>query len=150
MEQVEEALRLPRQPPSGAVDRVRKWAENDASDLEEELHRRAAVARDAAEKALTARGAQEAADLRDLITTQRNRVAEEFAKPEDLQGQLDLNDELATEAAQRRRDRLHWQRKVAELEVQLASEPERLREAYRVRADRMEVVGLLYLWPASN
>lgn len=150
MDQVEEALRHPRQPPREAVDRVRKWAEKDAADLEEELHRRAAVARDAAEKALAARGEQEAADLRNLITTQRNRVAEEFAKPEDLQGELDLNDELAAEAAQRRRDRLHWQRKVAELETQLASDPERLREGYRVRADRLEVVGLLYLWPASN
>ena len=78
------------------------------------------------------------------------RATEEFAKPEDLQGQLDLNDELAAEAAQRRRDRLHWQRKVAELEAQLVGEPERLREGYRVCADRLEIVGLLYLWPASN
>ena len=92
MEQVEEALRLPRQPPSGAVDRVRKWAEKDAADLEEELHRRAAVARDAAENALAARGAHEAADLRDLITTQRNRVAEECAATINMRTRVNLDE----------------------------------------------------------
>lgn len=144
--QVEAALRDPRRPPPTAVERVRAWAAKDAADLEPELRRRAAEAHEAAAKALAERGEREAADLRALIAAQRARVAEVEAAPEDTQ--LDLFG--AEEAAQRRRDRLHWRRKLADLDAQLEAEPQRLREGYAVRADRVEIVGLLYLWPGSN
>jgi hypothetical protein len=32
----------------------------------------------------------------------------------------------------------------------LASEPQRLRDFYEVRAQRVEPVGLVYLWPETN
>lgn len=146
MAQVEAALRDPRRPPTVAVERIRSWAAKDAADLEPELRRRAAEARAAAVKALAGRGEREAADLRDLIASQRARVAAAEARPDDPQ--LDLFG--GEEAAQRRRDRLHWRRKLADLDAQLESEPARLRESYGVRADRIEIVGLLYLWPGSN
>lgn len=146
MTQVEAALRDPRRPPAGAVDRIRAWAAKDAADLEPELRRRAAEAREHAAKSLAERGEREAADLRDLIAAQLKQVAEGDAKPEDMQ--LDLFG--ADEVAQRRRDRLHWRRKLTDLQAQLDTEPARLCEAYSVRADRVEVVGLLYLWPGSN
>lgn len=146
MAQVEAALRDPRQPPFIAVERVRAWAAKDAADLEPELRRRAAVLREKAEAALAERSAQEAAALRDLIATQRARVAKAEAVPEDAQ--FDLFG--ADEAAQRRRDRAHWRRRLADLDAQLEAEPARLRNGYAVRADRVEVVGLLYLWPTSN
>ena len=146
MAQVEAALRDPRRPPPTAVERVRAWAAKDAADLEPELRRRAFEAREAAAKALTERGEREATDLRALIAAQRGRVAEAEAAPEDTQ--LDLFG--AEEAAQRRRDRLYWRKKLADLDVQLEAEPQRLREGYAIRADRVEIVGLLYLWPGSN
>lgn len=146
MAQVEAALRDPRRPPPTAVERVRSWAAKDAADLEPELRRRAAEAREAAAKALAERGEREAADLRALIAAQRGRVAEAEAAPEDAQ--LELFG--AEEVVQRRRDRLHWRKKLADLDAQLEAEPQRLREGYAVRADRVEIVGLLYLWPGSN
>jgi hypothetical protein len=146
MAQVEAALRDPRQPPAVAVDRVRAWAAKDAADLEPELRRRATEARAEAAKALAERGEREASDLHALIAAQRGRIADAEAAPDDAQ--LDLFD--GDEAAQRRRDRLHWRRKLADLDTQLETEPQRLRESYSVRADRVEIVGLLYLWPGSN
>lgn len=146
MTQVEAALRDPRRPPSTAVERARAWAEKDAADLEPELRRRAAAEREAAVAALTERGEREAADLRDLIARQRARIAEEDAKPESAQLELFA----APEAEQRRRDRAHWRRKLARLDAQIEAEPARVRESYAVRADRVEIVGLLYLWPSSN
>jgi superfamily II DNA or RNA helicase len=147
MAQVEAALRDPRRPPPAAVERVRAWAAKDASDLEPELRRRAAEARETAAKALAERGEREAADLRALIAAQRDRVAKAEAEPEDPQLSLVFD---AEEAKQRRLDRAHWRRKLVELDAQLEAEPLRLREGYEIRADRVEIVGLLYLWPASN
>jgi hypothetical protein len=46
--------------------------------------------------------------------------------------------------------RRNTRRKLVELDAQLEAEPRRLREGYEIRADRVEVVGLLYLWPGSN
>jgi hypothetical protein len=147
MAQVEAALRDPRHPPPTILERVRAWAAKDACDLEPELRRRAAEARDAAAKALVERGRREAESLRALIAAQRDRVAKAESEPEDPQLTLDLD---AEEAKQHRLDRAHWRRKLVELDAQLETEPRRLRESYEIRADRVEVVGLLYLWPGSN
>ena len=40
--------------------------------------------------------------------------------------------------------------RLASLDAEIAMEPDRVREAYRVRASRLEPVGLVYLWPALN
>nr|WP_294528790.1 DISARM system SNF2-like helicase DrmD [uncultured Rhodopila sp.] len=146
MAQVEAALHHPHRPPEAAEARIRAWAAKDAADLEFELRRRAAVRREEVAKDLLARGAGEADALRGLLQEQRDRVATAADAPEDKQ--LTLFDE--NEARQRRLDRQHWRRKVAELDKQIDEEPARVRDGYAVRADRVEIVGLLYLWPGSN
>ena len=146
LNQIESALREPRHPPAAAEARIRAWAATDAADLEPELRRRAAARREAVAKDLLARGAAEADALRRLLQEQRERVAKAAEAPEDAQ--LTLFDEQ--EARQRRLDRQHWRRKVAELDRQIDDEPARVRNGYAVRADRVEIVGLLYLWPGSN
>lgn len=152
MAQVEAALRDPRRPPAIAIDRVRAWAGKDAADLEPELRRRAEAARDAAALDLAKQGEREAEDLRALIVGQRDRISKAVATPEDLQMKLfeDAEQRREEEVAQFRRDRLHWRRKLENLERQIETEPARLRESYEVKADRVEIVGLLYLWPESN
>jgi hypothetical protein len=146
MDQLETALRQPRHPPATAETRIRAWAAKDAADLEPELRRRAAVRREEVAKDLLARGAAEADALGRLLQEQRDRVAKAADAPEDRQ--LTLFDEQ--EARQRRFDRQHWRRKVADLEKQINDEPARVRDGYAVRADRVEIVGMLYLWPGSN
>jgi hypothetical protein len=144
--QLETALGHPHRPPQTAESRVRAWAAKDAADLEPELRRRAATRREEVAKDLLARGAAEADALRRLLQEQRDRVAKAAAEPEDLQ--LSLFDEQ--QARQRRLDRQHWRRKIADLDDQVEREPTRVRDGYAVRADRVEIVGLLYLWPGSN
>jgi len=51
---------------------------------------------------------------------------------------------------QRRRDRSHWKAKLERLSKDIEQEPERVRRAYSVAADRLETIGLVYLWPVSN
>ena len=36
------------------------------------------------------------------------------------------------------------------LRGEIATEPERVRRSYDVVADRLEIVGLVHLWPKSN
>lgn len=146
MDQLEKALRHPHRAPASAEARVRAWAAKDAADLEPELRRRAALRREEVGKDLLARGAAEADALARLLRDQRDRVATAAEAPEDKQ--LTLFDEQ--EARQRRLDRQHWRRKVAELDRQIEEEPARVRDGYAIRADRVEIVGLLYLWPGSN
>lgn len=146
LEALHEALRHPSSPAAHVIDRVRQWAERDAAELEPELHRRAADRQAEVAKDLALRGAAEGAALRKLLETQRDRVAKAEATPEDPQLSLFANDE----AEQRRRDRAHWRRKLASLEAQIESEPARVEAAYAVNASRVELVGLVYLWPRSN
>ena len=110
------------------------------------MRRRAAIRRGEVAAELAVRGTTEAEDLRHLLLEQRTRIAEADATPEDLQLSLFGDDE----AKQRRQDRQHWRRKIAELDDQMDREPARVRDGYAVRADRVEIVGLLYLWPGSN
>ena len=146
LDQLATALRTPRLPPATAAERVRAWAAKDAADLEPELRRRAAERREEVANVLTARGDAEAASLHALLVEQRDRIAMAEAAPDDAQLSLFRDDE----AEQRRRDRQHWRRKLAMLEEEIDREPARVRESYAVRADRLDIVGLVYLWPGSN
>ena len=47
-------------------------------------------------------------------------------------------------------DRRHWVRRLGQIEDELEREPKRIEEQYRVKARRVEPVGLVYLWPDTN
>ena len=95
---------------------------------------------------LAAVGDAEAKAIRRLLEDQRARVAKADAEPEDPQ--LTLFDDA--EAEQRRRDRRRWKAKLEKLAKDIAEEPERVRAGYDVVADRLETIGLVYLWPEGN
>ncbi len=146
LDQLQTALANPRPPPPGVTGRIRGWAAKDAADLESELHSRAAAQREAVIKHLSARGEAEANALRRLLQDQHDRVGKAEAQPDSPQLAL-FPDE---EAEQRRRERTHWRRKLVSLTEQIATEPARVRDSYTIRADRIETVGLLYLWPETG
>ena len=146
MDQLDRAFESPRQPDAQHVERIRHWAEGDAADLEGELRRRAEAAKGEAIKNLTKLGEQEATSLRRLLEHQRDRILKWQAEPEEMQ--LSLFDDV--EADQLRRDRRHWSAKLERLTADIGREPERVRRAYNVVADRLETVGLVYLWPEGN
>ena len=47
-------------------------------------------------------------------------------------------------------DKRHWERRLATLEVELTTEPARIRQSYDVKATRFEPAGLVYLWPTTG
>jgi hypothetical protein len=47
-------------------------------------------------------------------------------------------------------DRRSWDGKLLRLQQELDSEPDKVRQGYEVQARRLEPVGLVYLWPATN
>jgi superfamily II DNA or RNA helicase len=147
-DQLAQALRNPRSPSAHVAERIRRWASQDAADLEPELQRRAAAQKIAAIKHLTEVGEAEAKSLQRLLEDQRARVAKAAAEPDDRQ--LSFLPELEAEVEQRRRDRRHWKAKLERLATDIAQEPKRVRRAYSVAADRLETIGLVYLWPETN
>ena len=148
LDQLDQAFRNPRSPAAHVVERIRQWAAQDAADLEPELQRRAEAQKSAAIKQLVAVGETEAKSLQRLLEDQRARIAKADAEPDDRQ--LSFLPDVAAEAEQRRRDRRHWKAKLERLATDIEQEPERVRRAYSVAADRLETIGLVYLWPESN
>lgn len=148
LDQLDKALSDPRQVAAAVRERLGRFAAADAADLAPELERRAATRRAEAEADLAARGEAEASSLGKLLADQRARIAKALEEPED--DQLLLPGIPDQEAAQRRADRRFWQQRLGSLDQELAEEPTRVREGYRVRAARVEPVGLVYLWPGTN
>lgn len=121
----------------------------DITELLPQLEPRAEeLAAQAVEK-LRQRGEREAKDLRETLERQRERVREELEKtePKFKQLTLDFGDE---ERRQLEADIRSWHTRLAQFERDLTQEPQRIREFYEVRAQRVEPVGLVYLWPETN
>ncbi len=125
--------------------RVAQHSRHDLADLRPELEKRAAAKIAETIKDLTQRGAAEASSLEKLLQAQRDRIGK-AARTQD-QADLFANDD---ERRQREADRRHWASRLERLERELQHEPQRVRQAYDVRAHRLEPIGLVYLWPASG
>jgi superfamily II DNA or RNA helicase len=147
LDQLEQALRENRTPSPTIIERLRASAIRDAGDLEPELQRRAEARRAEVARDLVAVGEQEAEALRKLLVDQRDRIARREASFDDRQITLEFD---RVEAEQARRDRRRWQAKYERLAREIETEPERVRQTYNVVADRLEIVGLVHLWPKSN
>jgi hypothetical protein len=147
LDQLEQALRENRTPSTTIVARLRASAIRDAGDLEPELQRRAEARRAEVVRELVTVGEQEAEALRKLLVDQRDRIARREASFDDRQITLEFD---RVEAEQARRDRRRWQAKYERLAREIETEPERVRQTYNVVADRLEIVGLVHLWPKSN
>ncbi len=149
--QLEDAIRTGRPAPDSALLRVRKLAIRDVADLTPELESRAQEIFEDAQKSLADLGAREADSLLKLLTEQAERIrgAQKKVKSEEEKAPL-----LALmEPAERRQveaERRHWMQRLVRIEQEIESEPERMRRSYEVAAQRLEPVGLVYLWPASG
>ena len=54
------------------------------------------------------------------------------------------------ERRQREADRRAWTRRLEAIETELETEPARIADAYKVRAIRVDPLGLVYLWPRTG
>jgi hypothetical protein len=147
LDQLEQALRTPRKVPAIAIEKVRSFIARDIADLLPRLESLAAERSIAVRAQLAKRGESEAKSLASLLEQQRERIARAGAEFNVQQLTLDL---VPEERREREADRRHWVGRLQRLELELQQEPERLRKAYEVRAQRLEPVGLVYLWPDSR
>jgi ERCC4-related helicase len=145
---LEDSLAHPRlrDVPAVLVDKLKAHTARDVEDLLPHLERRANELTDRAKRKLEQRGEREAAEMKTLLEEQRDRILKQFNQYETQQLSL-FNPE---ERRQIDSDRRHWEKRVAELETEILSEPERIQQTYQVKAERIEPVGIVYLWPVSN
>ena len=130
----------------------RKLLDSAARDVEElrpQLEARAQEYAATAEDRLSERGEREAAALRETLIEQRKRVIEELETHEAEYRQRSLG-YAKEEERQLQANMAHWRLRQGQFEQDLANEPDRIRDFYAVRAQRIEPVGLVYLWPETN
>lgn len=121
-------------------------APGDVEQLLPQLTQRGNELAAEAEHLLAQRGNKEADDMRTIQENQRKRIIGTQKKTENLQAGLFDKEEMK----QLESDRRHWNSRLDQIEAEIQREPERIRELYRVKAKRVEPVGLVYLWPASG
>jgi Helicase conserved C-terminal domain len=158
--QLDDALRKGISPGSGVLDRLSKTVERDIADLRPYVEARAAESENAAKAELAENGRREAEAMAILLQRQIDKVREAMRskQPPAAPEQMDLfgasDEEIRKQAEREMRqfaaDRRSWDGKLLRLQNDLESEPEKVRRGYQVQARRLEPVGLVYLWPATN
>lgn len=134
--------------------RASKWVARDVDDLRPYVEARRGISRDRALEQLARNAAEEADALHDLLNRQLARIERERRDFQQPQMSLDFRTDEEREQDERERrqreaDRRSWDDKIARLQAELESEPQRVRDSYSVRAERLDPIGLVYLWPAG-
>ena len=138
-----------RVPGSTIQQKLLDAAPRDIEELLPQLEPRALELARIAVQRLHHRGAREEKDLRETLERQRKRVIEELEKHDRHFHQLTFNFG-EEEKRQLESNMKAWRIRLKQFEVDLEQEPTRIREYYEVRAQRIEPVGLVYLWPETN
>ena len=149
LERLESALLDAHAPSETIHRRLLETASQDVSELLPQLEERAELVARGAAGALRDRGESEAQQLRATLQRQRQRVEAELANHDAAKDQLTLGLNEAEER-QRQADVAAWRRRLTQFNRDLETEPPRVRQFYEVRAQRVEPVGLVYLWPDTG
>jgi superfamily II DNA or RNA helicase len=131
--------------PKAVQDMLLAALPQDVADLLPQLQVRAEELASRAKQKLMERGTREAKEMADILEAQRRRIGK--ALQEDPQRVLEF-DEL--EKRQLEAERNHMRTRASEIGGELAREPDRIRASYTVKAQRLEPVGVVYLWPVSG
>jgi superfamily II DNA or RNA helicase len=128
--------------------RLTASAAQDLTELRKHLEQHQARLAKEATTILKKRGDKEAAEMRDILQSQRKRILDTQKKKEKEIAQLPLFGD--DERKQLDADKRYWTRRLESLETELTTEPDRIRQGYVVKATRFEPVGLVYLWPGRG
>ncbi len=132
--------------PERVRERLAIAAPVDIGDLLPHLERRATDVAEQAKQRLAERSDAEQRSMTELLKRQRKRIAEAAGK-DDRQMTFEFDD---AERRQREADRRAWNRRLAAIEDELTTEPQRIADTYGVRAVRVDPIGLVYLWPRTG
>lgn len=148
LELLENSLASPHllQVAEAVKERLKKSAAQDVGELIPHLERRATALAESAEKKLANRGTKEAAEMKNILEEQQTRILK--CQEESKAVQLSLP--FIEEQRQLDADRRHWEKRLQAIATELISEPARIEAAYKVKAVRVEPVGVIYLWPISG
>jgi hypothetical protein len=136
--------------PSPEIERrLLDTVDRDIDELLPQLEPRAQDLATRALQRLRERGEREAKALRETLEQQRKRVMEELAKHDKAFDQLTFNFN-EEEKRQLEADMRAWRLRLQQFDRDLENEPTRIRDFYDVRAQRIEPVGIVYLWPETN
>jgi hypothetical protein len=160
IQQLDHALRRGVSPATGVLDRLAQIVERDIADLRPHIEARAKTSEQEAVADLAENGRREAEALAALLQRQIDRVRDAMRtkQPPEAPEQMelfgptehDIRKQHERELRQFEADRRSWDGKLLRLQQDLDSEPEKVRQGYEVQARRLEPVGLVYLWPATN
>lgn len=157
LQELDDCLATPRlrEVSPALFDRYKAYAPQDVKDLLSALERRAKTLTERAQRDLNKRGDKEAEEMRQLLAQQRDRILQQeqlIVEQEQIkQLQLfDLKKFSTDEFRQLEADRRHWRIRLEQLETEMETEPQRIRQTYQVSASRVEPVGLVYLVPVSS
>ncbi|MHC5770634.1 MAG: DISARM system SNF2-like helicase DrmD [Nostoc sp.] len=148
LELLENSLASPHllEVPEAVKERLKKSAAQDIAELIPHLERRATALAESAEKKLTNRGIKEAAEMKKILEEQQTRIVKCQEESKAVQMSLPFIEEQRQLDA----DRRHWEKRLKAIALELISEPARIEAAYKVKAVRVEPVGVIYLWPISG
>jgi hypothetical protein len=144
---LEQSLLKPGQPANEVVLRQLQAAgSRDVAELLPHLELRGRELAEGATLMLQERGEREGQAMRAILEQQRKRIGAAVEEQRDrAPGLFDQEEMRQLEA-----DRRHWGRRLADIEQELRTEPERIQGVYAVKAQRVEPVGLVYLWPVTG
>ncbi len=137
--------------------RLQQCSKMDVEQLFPHLEAQANHIETEAVETLRGFGQRESRQMRDLLKRQQERIRKreqeirgEIQADAPVQLEFNLGELSKEEQKQLQADRRYWERRLEQLEKELESEPQRIRESYQVKARRLEPVGLVYLWPVSS
>jgi len=149
---LEEALLKPGKVlPEVVQGQLRAAASRDITELLPHLEARGREYADEVRGKLANRGDAEADDMRDILERQREQIQKTQAKYEGV-SQTYFTDHGFTTEEQRQLEsnQRYWGKRLTAIEHELNKEPDRIRALYEVKAQRIEPVGLVYLWPVTG
>lgn len=98
---------------------------------------------------LSARGAKEAEDLRQILRAQRVEIEGQLNVQLSLFGELE-GDTMKSQREQLESEREDMRKRLGRIEDEIRDEPAELEALYRVSLKRLAPVGLVYLWPTTS
>ncbi|MFN8108782.1 MAG: hypothetical protein U0Y82_02905 [Thermoleophilia bacterium] len=140
---------VPHQPAEQISRRLLMAAPRDVAELLPQLEARALDLGAQAQERLRERAQRESHDLREILERQRDRVRQELARHGKEFAQLTLDFD-AEERRQVEANMRSWERRLTQFDAEIGTEPDRIAVFYDVCAQRVEPVGLVYLWPDTN
>lgn len=131
------------------LKQLQTTAPRDVQELLPHLQTRGLENAKDAEKKLKARAEAEAKEMMKILETQKAHIGQTAAKHQKEQTGF-LYPDMEDERRQLEENKRYWGTRLTMLERELKTEPERIREVYQVKAQRIEPVGLVYLWPVTG